>query len=583
MLVGILAATTTPTVYDLTPLVLIVIFIIAAAGLTKGGDIFQFFGVASLIGVTGGIGGGAGKGLRSANPSTRVKATPFRPVGAGFAVLGSKAAKAGMKSASNARAAKQAAILDMSTARSGTGAVAAGAGVKLAVAGAAGAAVGVGLGSRMATNNDSWQSRRTRASGRRYETARQRAANFDSKVDAQKLRYANAEKNFKESRGLGKARAGAVLLGSKFRTRAVHKGLPVLRSDTVRGTILGVPMLLGSQRAKNWNTQWQGSERLHAKADRRWSSRGILGTGIYAGIQHNSSKLAKRQLEAEKPGSTSASSLREFALQQAGGPAVMVRLARDPREARSHGMSDSNIRRLQHALKKGEDHIEFRKAAERAAYQSRYNPVDSSAPLRVSASQRLLGPGTAAALEQRRKEGRGVLEARRHYKEARVESKNAHRALIDAQRMQRAGVEGSREYAGSAKGRLSDALAAEETAKQRYGRATAERWQKSRDRHDEYWSKLTIYGKGNKQNDTRQRIGSMQDMREEREDRHNHYLAGLQGGAAGRMPPPHMNKPHKSPKPEEERNEDVRRSQEAERKQRKEEREKEDEAKKGDK
>ncbi len=60
----------------LIPVIIILILIAAAAGLTRGADIFAVFGVASMLGIAGGMGkGGKGKGLKAvrygANPVIR--------------------------------------------------------------------------------------------------------------------------------------------------------------------------------------------------------------------------------------------------------------------------------------------------------------------------------------------------------------------------------------------------------------------------------------------------------------------------------------------------------------------------------
>ena len=63
----------------LIPVIIILILIAAAAGLTRGTDIFAVFGVASMLGIAGGMGkGGKGKGLKAvkygANPVVRGRA-----------------------------------------------------------------------------------------------------------------------------------------------------------------------------------------------------------------------------------------------------------------------------------------------------------------------------------------------------------------------------------------------------------------------------------------------------------------------------------------------------------------------------
>ncbi len=55
---------------SLWPIAVIVILIAAAAGLSRGANIFAIFGIGSLMGITGGVGrgGGAGKGIRAGKP-----------------------------------------------------------------------------------------------------------------------------------------------------------------------------------------------------------------------------------------------------------------------------------------------------------------------------------------------------------------------------------------------------------------------------------------------------------------------------------------------------------------------------------
>jgi len=51
-------------IYALIPVIIIVILILAAAGMQRGTGIFQLFGIATLAGIGSQIGrGGAGKGL----------------------------------------------------------------------------------------------------------------------------------------------------------------------------------------------------------------------------------------------------------------------------------------------------------------------------------------------------------------------------------------------------------------------------------------------------------------------------------------------------------------------------------------
>ena len=53
---------------EVTPLAIIFVFIAAAAGLSRGTDIFQFFGVGALLGITQGAGAGGAGGLTVLNP-----------------------------------------------------------------------------------------------------------------------------------------------------------------------------------------------------------------------------------------------------------------------------------------------------------------------------------------------------------------------------------------------------------------------------------------------------------------------------------------------------------------------------------
>ena len=62
------ASLTLGSAWTLAPIIVVFVLIIAAAGLTRGGDFFSFLGIGALLGITSGVGkGGAGKGLRSAS------------------------------------------------------------------------------------------------------------------------------------------------------------------------------------------------------------------------------------------------------------------------------------------------------------------------------------------------------------------------------------------------------------------------------------------------------------------------------------------------------------------------------------
>ena len=70
-------------IYTLIPIIVIIILIAAAAGLSRGTDIFSLFGLGSLLGFTRGIGaGGAGKGFRNVkfkpSKNTEYKFKKFR-------------------------------------------------------------------------------------------------------------------------------------------------------------------------------------------------------------------------------------------------------------------------------------------------------------------------------------------------------------------------------------------------------------------------------------------------------------------------------------------------------------------------
>lgn len=59
-------------VYTLAPIIIILLFILAAAGLNRGTSIFNLFGLGALMGIGAGVGkGSAGKGLRSSSALQR--------------------------------------------------------------------------------------------------------------------------------------------------------------------------------------------------------------------------------------------------------------------------------------------------------------------------------------------------------------------------------------------------------------------------------------------------------------------------------------------------------------------------------
>ncbi len=71
---------TAPTLVEVAPLILVFVLILAAAGLTRGADMFSLFGIGTLIGLKGSVGGGgAGKGLKSAKIHTRFTQTLRNP------------------------------------------------------------------------------------------------------------------------------------------------------------------------------------------------------------------------------------------------------------------------------------------------------------------------------------------------------------------------------------------------------------------------------------------------------------------------------------------------------------------------
>jgi len=74
LILFLLYATLSSNVYALVPVIIILIFILAAAGLTRGVSIFNLFGIGALMGIGGGVGkGGAGKGLKAASAVKRNK------------------------------------------------------------------------------------------------------------------------------------------------------------------------------------------------------------------------------------------------------------------------------------------------------------------------------------------------------------------------------------------------------------------------------------------------------------------------------------------------------------------------------
>jgi len=78
LILFLLYTTLSSNVYALIPIIIILIFILAAAGLTRGVSIFNLFGIGALMGIGGGVGkGGAGKGLKAASAVRRnkIKAT----------------------------------------------------------------------------------------------------------------------------------------------------------------------------------------------------------------------------------------------------------------------------------------------------------------------------------------------------------------------------------------------------------------------------------------------------------------------------------------------------------------------------
>jgi len=74
LILFLLYTTLSSNLYALIPVIIILIFILAAAGLTRGVSIFNLFGIGSLINIGNGVGkGGSGKGLKSASAVRRNK------------------------------------------------------------------------------------------------------------------------------------------------------------------------------------------------------------------------------------------------------------------------------------------------------------------------------------------------------------------------------------------------------------------------------------------------------------------------------------------------------------------------------
>jgi len=84
-------------IYELAPLIVILILIVAAAGLTRGADIFSLFGIGTLMGLAGGMGsGGAGRGLKGASVQRRI-AKSFKKLGSPVSGQLGKLAKSAAK------------------------------------------------------------------------------------------------------------------------------------------------------------------------------------------------------------------------------------------------------------------------------------------------------------------------------------------------------------------------------------------------------------------------------------------------------------------------------------------------------
>jgi hypothetical protein len=76
-------------IYTFIPIIIILILIAAAAGLTRGMDLFALFGIGTLMGLASGGSRGVGKGLTSAN---KYKATPAKFTSVGVFSLAGKGA-----------------------------------------------------------------------------------------------------------------------------------------------------------------------------------------------------------------------------------------------------------------------------------------------------------------------------------------------------------------------------------------------------------------------------------------------------------------------------------------------------------
>jgi hypothetical protein len=88
-----LVTITQSQIYQLAPLVIIMILIIAAAGLTRGTDIFSLFGIGALFGMTGSIGSkGAGRGFGASNVRGRI-ASQFKRTGSAMFKTAGKSTK----------------------------------------------------------------------------------------------------------------------------------------------------------------------------------------------------------------------------------------------------------------------------------------------------------------------------------------------------------------------------------------------------------------------------------------------------------------------------------------------------------
>ncbi len=104
-LLAMLFSATAPTATDLIPLLVIFALILAAAGLTRGADLFSMLGVGTLLGVSGRIGGGgAGKGFGSAKTRSKMK-TEMQKSSKNMAGAIKAGAKGAKKAVSNKRGA----------------------------------------------------------------------------------------------------------------------------------------------------------------------------------------------------------------------------------------------------------------------------------------------------------------------------------------------------------------------------------------------------------------------------------------------------------------------------------------------